>query len=478
MAEALDAVLGRIDEGVDASVERLMELLRIPSISTDSAYDNDCRTAAEWLAGALNGIGFEASVRDTAGKPMVVAHWHGGTHGDTEVLFYGHYDVQPADPLDLWTAPPFEPQIVDGENGPMIVARGASDDKGQLMTFVEACRAWIDETGDLPVKVSMLFEGEEESGSASLAPFLQDNREELTKDVALVCDTEMWDPRTPAITTMLRGLVSEEVTIAASNRDLHSGLYGGAARNPIRVLTRILGALHDQTGYITVPGFYDDVDELPDDVRDQWAALSFDAVGFLSDVGLAVPAGETDRSVLEQLWSRPTCDVNGIVGGYTGEGGKTVIPAEASAKVTFRLVSRQDPELIGEAFRDFVREKLPADCQATFASNGRSPALSLPLDSPYLAQAKDALHDEFGRNAAIVGSGGSIPIVGDFKRQLNMDSLLIGFALDDDRIHSPNEKYDVASLRHGIRSWARVLAALSQPQSAPLYADEPETEDA
>lgn len=460
MTDALNAVLARIDDGLDASIERLVDLLKIPSISTDSAFDADCRAAADWLAESLTDCGFQASVRQTDGKPMVVAHWVGQADGGTEALFYGHYDVQPADPIDLWDKPPFEPRIVGGPSGDMIVARGASDDKGQLMTFVEACRAWIDETGGLPIRVSILFEGEEESGSPSLMPFLEANGGELKKDVALVCDTGMWDAKTPAITTMLRGLVSEEVTVTAADRDLHSGMYGGPARNPIRVLSRILSALHDQTGYVKIPGFYDGVEELPPDVQEQWAALNFDAVGFLSDVGLAVPAGETDRSVLEQLWSRPTCDVNGILGGYTGEGGKTVIPSQASAKLTFRLVPGQDPEKIGESFRDFVRDMLPADCKVEFQSQGRSPALMLPFDSPFLPPAQTALKDEFGRDAALVGCGGSIPIVGDFKRSLGMDSLLIGFALNDDRIHSPNEKYNVDSYRHGIRSWARVLCLL------------------
>lgn len=461
MSDTLKAVLDRIDSGINSSIGRLTDLLKIPSISTDSEFNEACQQAAEWLEDALNGLGFKASVRPTTGRPMVVAHWGGKTQAATEVLFYGHYDVQPADPLDLWDSQPFDPQIVDGPNGRKIVARGASDDKGQLMTFVEACRAWIDETGGLPVKVSFLFEGEEESGSPSLAPFLQANKEELRKDVALVCDTGMWDARTPAITTMLRGLVSEEVTITAADRDLHSGMYGGPARNPIRVLSRILAGLHDQTGQIMIPAFYEGVDDLPEEIKANWATLKFDAVSFLSEVGLAVPSGETNYSVLEQIWSRPTCDVNGIYGGYAGEGGKTVIPAEASAKVTFRLVGRQDPDSVGQGFRDFVEERLPADCRVSFVGHGRSPALSLPVDSPYLTPARAALRAEFGRDAALIGCGGSIPIVGDFKRKLGMDSLLIGFALDDDRIHSPNEKYDVSSFQHGIRSWARILDALT-----------------
>jgi acetylornithine deacetylase/succinyl-diaminopimelate desuccinylase-like protein len=455
-------VLRRIDDALDESLERLFALLRIPSVSTDPAYAQPCRNAADWLQRDLSSMGFEASTRPTQGHPMVVAHWREEGAGDApHVLFYGHYDVQPADPLELWDTPPFEPRIAESPNGQVIVARGACDDKGQLMTFVEACRAWIAETGGLPVNVTVLLEGEEESGSKSIGPFLEENREELAADLALVCDTGMWDRDTPAITTMLRGLVYEEVTITAADRDLHSGLFGGAARNPIQVLARILASLHDETGHVTIPGFYDGVQELPEAVRQQWTELGFDAIGFLSQVGLAVPAGETERSVVEQIWSRPTCEFNGIVGGYIGEGAKTVIPSKASAKVSFRLVGEQDPRAVSDAFRDFVRARLPSDCTAEFSSHGMSPALQLPFDSPYLDRARDALQAEFGRPAALIGSGGSIPIVGEFKRMLGMDTLLIGFGLDDDRVHSPNEKYDLESFRRGARSWARVLGALA-----------------
>lgn len=476
MAEVshLEAVLGQVEDHLELSIARLSQLLRIESISTDPAYRSECRRAADWLSTELTGIGFDASVRPTEGHPMVVAHWakaaneNGGAVADAggprnlpHVLFYGHYDVQPPDPLELWKTPPFEPQLLDGPQGKMIVARGASDDKGQLMTFIEACRAWIAVTGGLPVNVSVLLEGEEECGSPSLDAFLAENTEELARDVALVCDTSMWDPETPAITTMLRGMVYEEVTVKAASRDLHSGHYGGPARNPIRVLSRALAALHDETGHVMIPGFYDDVPEMPDEVKQQWKSLGFDAIGFLSAIGLSVPAGETERSVLEQIWSRPSCDVNGIIGGYTGEGAKTVIPAEATAKVSFRLVGDQNPEKITESFRAFIRDRLPADCEVSFKSFAGNAAIALSTDSPYLERAQAALADEFGRPAALIGAGGSIPVVGDFKRKLGMESLLIGFALDEDQIHSPNEKYNVKSFRHGIRSWARVLDRLA-----------------
>jgi acetylornithine deacetylase/succinyl-diaminopimelate desuccinylase-like protein len=307
----------------------------------------------------------------------------------------------------------------------------------------------------------MLFEGEEETGSPSLQPFLDANRAALRADLALVCDTDMWDAQTPAITTMLRGLVLEEVIVRGANRDLHSGLFGGAAINPIRVLARVLADIHDADGRIAIPGFYEGAGELDPQVRAQWRALSFDERKFLGEMGLKAPAGERGKSVLEQIWARPTCDVNGIIGGYTGEGSKTVIPARASAKVSFRLVGDQEPAKVRDAFRAFVRARLPADCEAEFLVHGASPALRLPLDSPALEKARAALAAEWGRPAVLKGSGGSIPIVGAFKRELGMDSLLVGFSLDDDRIHSPNEKYDLASFHKGARSWARILDALA-----------------
>ena len=459
----LETTLARIDAGFPASLDRLIAFLRIPSISTDPAYAGDCAAAADWLVAELTALGFAASSRPTAGHPMVVAHWTKAGPDKPHVLFYAHYDVQPVDPLNLWETAPFEPRLADNPDGTQrIVARGASDDKGQLMTFVEACRAMIAETGGLPINVTILSEGEEESGSPSLVPFLEANRAELSKDVAMVCDTSMWDRRTPAITTMLRGLVGEEVTIACASRDLHSGMYGGPAENPIRVLARILSALHDDTGRVTLPGFYDGVPDISPELAANWAGLGFDEGAFLGEVGLSAPAGERGRGVLETIWARPTCEFNGITGGYTGTGFKTVLPAEASAKVSFRLVGDQDPARIRASFRRFVGERLPKDATARFSEHGGSPAIRLNIDNPALAKGRAALAEEWGRTAAMVGSGGSIPVVGHFKSILGMDSLMIGFALDDDRIHSPNEKYEVESYRRGIRSWARVLDALAR----------------
>ena len=460
---SLEQVLATIDTNLDASVERLKELLRIPSISTDPAYAGDCRKAAEWLVADLSGQGFRAALHDTPGHPMVVAHHDGAGADAPHVLFYGHYDVQPVDPIALWDTDPFDPQVKRMDDGSSrIVGRGSADDKGQLMTFVEACRAYIAETGTLPCRVTLFLEGEEESGSPSLLPFMDAHKAELSADVALVCDTNMWNRDTPAISTGLRGLVGEEVTIHAASMDLHSGYYGGAAANPIHVLAKILADLHDADGRVTLPGFYDGVPELPEDIRTVWNGLDFSEAEFLGGVGLSVPSGEKGRSVLEQTWSRPTAEVNGIEGGYTGKGFKTVIPAMAQAKVSFRLVFDQDPAAIRSSFRSFVEQRLPADCRAEFHEHGGSGAIQLPFDSPMLEAARGALSDEWPNPAVMIGMGGSIPVVGEFKRRLGMQSLLIGFGLGDDRIHSPNEKYEMSSFHKGQRSWARVLAALSE----------------
>lgn len=453
----LAPVLARIDQDLPMAIDRLMALLRIPSISTDPAYADDCARAADWLVDELRSLGVEAAARKTPGHPMVVGHADGA---GPKLMFYGHYDVQPIDPISLWHRDPFDPVIEDTSRGKVIRGRGASDDKGQLMTFVEACRAWKAVHGRLPARISFLFEGEEESGSPSLVPFLRENADELRADIALICDTGLFGDDTPTIVTRLRGLVGEEVIIRGAHKDLHSGLYGGAAINPIRVLTRIIAGLHDDSGRITLPGFYDGVRDLPPDIAAQWQGLGFDHGAFLGEVGLSTPAGEQGRSALEMIWSRPTCEVNGITGGYTGEGFKTVLPAEARAKISFRLVAGQDPEAIRTAFRAHVRAQLPPDCSVEFIPHGGAPASEMATTHPAFEAARAALSDEWPKPAAYVGSGGSIPIAGYFKDILGMDAMLIGFARDDDQIHSPNEKYALESFHKGIRSWARILARL------------------
>lgn len=459
---AVDKALAAADEGLDASLERLMALIRIASISTDPDHAADCVDAAQWLSDELAALGFDASVRPTERHPMVVGHDASAPEGVPHVLFYGHYDVQPVDPIEAWERPPFEPALVpqpDGET--WITGRGASDDKGQLLTFVEACRAWKAANATLPLRVSMLFEGEEEIASPSLEPFLAKTRNELKADMVLVCDTDMWDRDTPAITTMMRGLVGEAIKISAADRDLHSGIFGNAARNPLQVMADLLSSVRAADGSVAIDGFYDAVTELPEAVRAQWARLPFDEDAFLGGVDLSIPAGEAGRSVLEQVWARPSFEIHGIIGGFTGEGFKTVIPATASAKVSFRLVAGQDPDKIRTAFRDHLRQRLPDDCTISFAEHGSSAATVLRHDGQMLNRALAALSDEWGTEAACAGTGGSIPILTAFKEQLGMDALLVGFARFDNRIHSPNEKYDLSSFHKGIRSWVRILDKLS-----------------
>lgn len=454
----IEEIVSTLDATLPQALDRLCAFLRIPSISTDPAHRGDVRRAAEWLCAELAGLGFAAAVRDTPGHPMVVAHSPKGAR--RPVLFYGHYDVQPVDPLELWDRPPFDPEIQDTPQGRVIRARGAADDKGQLMTFVEAVRAWKAVHGALPSDLILLFEGEEESGSPSLRPFLRENAEELRAGIALICDTGLYADGRPAITTQLRGLLGEEITVRAADRDLHSGSFGGLAANPIQVLVNALATVKDDSGRITLPGFYDGVEELSDQLRADWESLGFDAGDFLSRVGLKHPVGERGRMALEMVWNRPTFEINGITGGYTGEGFKTVLPAEARAKVSFRLTGTQDPQAIREAFRAHVRAAMPEDCAVTFQDHGASPASRMDISDPAFTVARNALSQEWGREAAYIGAGGSIPVAGDFQEILGMDSMLIGFGRDDDRIHSPNEKYDVESFAKGARSWARILAAL------------------
>ena len=457
---AVDQALQAVDDGLDDALARLFAFLRIPSISTDPAHKPACRAAAEWAAAQLGDLGLTAQVHETAGHPVVLARTDTGAA--RRVLFYGHYDVQPVDPLNLWHTPPFEPGLGETADGRRtIVARGAADDKGQVLTFLGALLALKTATGRLPVDVTVLLEGEEECGSPSLPAFLTAHADALKADLALVCDTGMWDATTPSITTSLRGILHTELTLTGANRDLHSGLYGGAAANPVHILAAIIADAHDASGLVTVPGFYDDVREPPAEVRARWESLGLTAEGFLGPVGLRQSVGERDRLLIEQIQSRPTFEVNGITGGYTGEGTKTIIPSKASAKISFRLVADQDPAKIREAFAAFVAARVPADVKVELSPGDGARAFLVPPQSPDLVKAAAALEAEWGVAPVTVGSGGSIPIVGQFKQVIGVDTLLIGFGLDDDRVHAPNEKYDLTSFHKGTRSWVRILEAIA-----------------
>jgi acetylornithine deacetylase/succinyl-diaminopimelate desuccinylase-like protein len=454
-------VLTRAEADMDKAKARWMEWLRIPSVSAQPAHAADCRRAGEFARDALAGMGFAAELRETGGHPAVVAHHDGAGPGAPHLLYYGHYDVQPVEPLDLWTSPPFEPVETDGPRGKRVVARGAVDDKGQVAMWLGAFAAWHAETGTMPCRITVLIEGEEEVGSVSLQPFIAANRGALRADVAVISDTGMWDIDTPALTTSLRGLVYLQIDLKAANRDLHSGMYGGSALNPINALTAALGQLKDAQGRIQVPGFYDGVQDVSSRQANQWAALGFDEARYLDDIGLSEPAGEKGRGALERLWARPSVDINGIWGGYAGPGAKTVIAAEAGAKVSFRLVPGQDPARVIAGFRTFLAELLPGDARLELTVLGSGPGIEIPLDSRFVRDAAAALAEEYGRPAVMIGCGGSIPVVETLKTELGLDTVLMGFGLDDDKVHSPNEKFEVRCFRQGLRSHVRFLGRMA-----------------
>jgi acetylornithine deacetylase/succinyl-diaminopimelate desuccinylase-like protein len=455
-------VLAEIDRVFPAAIERLKELLRIPSVGTDPAFHGETRRCAEHLAADLRGIGFDAAARPSQGMPMVVGHWLEAGPAAPHILYYGHYDVQPADPVELWQSPPFEPTIVDGPKGKRVVARGAVDDKGQVMTFIEAFRAWRSVHGRLPVNVSVLLEGEEESASTSFVPFLREHAAELKADVCVVSDTGMIDVDRPAITYMLRGLVYVEVKLTGPTRDLHSGMYGGAVVNPINLLAGMLGELHDKDGRVQIPGFYDDIVEVGPNELKSWQEAGVDEAGFLGEIGLTRSTGEAGRTLLERVWARPTCDVNGIWGGYTGEGSKTVIPSHASAKLSCRLVPDMDPDKVYAGIERFFRDRLPADCKLEIHDHGRGAPVRVSTDSPWLDAARQGLADVFPNPPALIGCGGSIPITAPLRQILGLDVLFVGFGLNDDRVHSPNEKFELACFRKGIETHAAMLQRFAE----------------
>ena len=455
----LEKTLKRLDQTRDESVSRLSELLKFKSISTNSKYKIDCISTAKWLVNELNTIGFNASLRETTGNPMVVAHT---TKSKGDFLFYGHYDVQPVDPLKEWEDDPFEPKIKSISGEKVIVARGASDDKGQLMTFIEACRAINYVNNSFPINLSILLEGEEETSSPSLVPFLKKNTSELKCKYALVCDTGMWDKKTPSITCSLRGMLSEEISIKGPNRDLHSGIYGGVVNNPLKVMSDLLSNLHDKNGKVDIPYFYNGVEAVSKELKKEWKKLSFSEETFLKNLGMSKSFGEKNYSLLERLWGRPTCEINGMWGGYIEEGFKTVIPSEAHAKISFRLVGDQNPEEIRLNFRKKLMNNLPEDFEIKFSNHKGSKATQFPLNDEIINKAQKALSDEWNSKTVFEGGGGSIPIVQHFKNILDMDTLLVGFALDDDNIHSPNEKYNLKSFYKGARSWVRIIDEIAK----------------
>ncbi len=449
-------VLAFVDQRRQQYQADLAELLRIPSVSADPAFAPDVRRAAEWVRAHLAGIGLATELVETGGHPVVYAE-SPPVPGKPVALVYGHYDVQPPDPLDEWVTPPFEPTVRDGK----VFARGATDDKGQMLTHVHGVAAWLAAARKLPLQVKLLIEGEEEIGSEHLEKFLKHNAARLACDCVVISDTSQFAPGVPAITYGLRGIAYFELKVTGPKQDLHSGVFGGGVANPAIALTKMLAGLIDADGRVTIPGFYDDVTPLTPAERAEFAALPFDETSFREQLGVAALAGEAGFSTLERRWARPTFDVNGLTSGYQGEGAKTVLPARASAKFSFRLVPNQDPHKVAAGLRTRLEELTPPGIRIELTEHHGAPGVVMPLDSPYLQAAAKAVETGFGRRPVFIREGGSIPIVNTFADVLGADVLLLGWGQNDDNPHSPNEKFSLDDYHRGIRTSAALWQELA-----------------
>lgn len=437
--------------------EELCELLRIPSVSADSAFKNDVRRAGEWVAAQFRGLGLKTEVCETLGHPIIYAESL-GVPGAPTVLVYGHYDVQPPDPLNEWKSPPFEPTRRDGN----LYARGATDDKGQMFTHIKSAEGWIKTAGKLPVNVKYLIEGEEEIGSEHLDNFIAANKERLKCDVVVISDTSQFAAGVPAITYGLRGIAYFELKLTGPKQDLHSGSFGGAVTNPANALTKMLSALVDAEGRVQIPGFYDDVVPLTAEERQKFSELPFDEAAFKKQIGVEALTGEVGYSTQERKSARPTFDINGLTSGYQGEGAKTVLPARASAKFSFRLVPNQDPKKVRTTLEARLKELCPPGIRFELLGEHGAAGVVVSLDCPYMGAAAKAIEHGFGKAPVYMREGGSIPVVSTFKRQLGVDTLLLGWGLDDDNTHSPNEKFHLADFHRGIRSSAQLWKELAE----------------
>ncbi|MFP3937491.1 MAG: dipeptidase [Phycisphaerae bacterium] len=455
-----EAVREYLDANRDRHLAELCELLRIPSIANVRGEPDRCRQAADWLAERLEQIGLSASIEPTGGRPVVFAEARPYEDAPT-VLIYGHYDVQPADPLNEWDTPPFEPSIRDGA----VYARGANDDKGQLYTHIMAMDAWQNAGGGLPVNVKVLLEGEEEVSSPNLEPYVAENAHRLSADAAVISDSEFFAPDLPCLVYGLRGIVYVEITFYGPTADLHSGSHGGVVVNPANALGKLIARMHDDNGRVALPGFYDDVRELTDDQRRLWNELPFDEADYARSLGVSeLAGGESDRDVLQRRWSRPTLDVNGMVSGYTEQGAKTIIPARATAKVSCRLVPDQDPEKVLEGFRSFIAENTPAGIRSELTVHSTARPVLLSRQSPAIRSASAAMAEAFGRKPAMIRTGGSVPIAELIQRLLGIDAAMMGFGLSDDNVHSPNEHFRLEQFYRGScasASFLRELGALA-----------------
>ncbi len=439
----------------------LFELLRMASVSTDSQYAAEVAKAGNWVADQFHAMGFTTEVVQTKGHPIVYAETP-AVAGAPIVLVYGHYDVQPPDPLDEWISPPFEPVVREGN----VVARGATDDKGQMLTHIKSAQAWMDTAGSLPVQIKYVIEGEEECGSSNLEPFLEEYRDRLACDIAVISDTSQFAKNQPAITYGLKGIVYFEVFLEGPKQDLHSGTFGGSVYNPLNALTQMLAAFVDDQGRIQIPGFYDDVVELEQRERDQFAALPFNEQQFKDKVGVDTVHGEVGYTTLERRWARPTLDINGIWGGYQGEGAKTVLPGKSGAKFSCRLVPNQDPEKIGAAIEKVLWDLVPDGIRMEVKHHHGAPGVVVDLDSPYMAAAARAIEQGFGVAPVFIREGGSIPVVTVLRDLLGVDTLLLGWGLDDDNTHGPNEKFSLEDFYRGTKASASLWQEISKIKRA------------
>jgi acetylornithine deacetylase/succinyl-diaminopimelate desuccinylase-like protein len=455
------AVAAYLEEHKDDHLSGLLELLAFPSVANvraDAAGNDACLDCARWLQSRFEKLGFSAKLLEARGKPNLLA-WSSVRSDLPTVLIYGHYDVQPPDPLELWDSEPFSPEVRDGA----IFARGANDNKGQFWAHFCALKAWLGARGELPVNVKFFLEGEEEIGSPHLESFLSEHRDLLRADACLVSDSEFFAADLPSITYSLRGIACYEIRLRGPQADVHSGIHGGAVTNPATALCRLVGGLHDGAGRVTLEGFYDRVIELTDDEKRRWAQLPFDAEAYRRDLGVdALGGGEDALGVLERRWGRPALDVNGLAGGYGGQGSKTIIPAEAVAKVSVRMVPDQDPDEIFASLREYVAANTPGGCRSSVVAQGAGRAVRLAKDSPAMQAGIEAMTEAFGRAPALIGCGASVPITELFQRILGLDAVMLGYGLPDDRIHSPNERFRLEQLWGGARATASFLERIAR----------------
>jgi len=454
------SMMSKLDQYLDQHSARfeqeLCELLRIPSVSAMSDHKQDVRAAAAWVLRQFEGLGFASELIETAGHPIVYAE-SPRIAGAPTVLVYGHYDVQPPDPLNEWLSPPFEPTVRDGN----LYARGATDDKGQMFTHIKSAEAWVKTAGALPLNLKYIIEGEEEVGSANLDEFVDRNHDRLACDIIVISDTSQFAPGQPAITYGLKGIAYFELRLTGPSQDLHSGVFGGAVTNPANALAKMLAALINDKGQVQVPGFYDDVVPISDTERAAMKKLPFDEREFMKQLGVDAVTGEASYTTLERRWARPTYDVNGLTSGYQGEGAKTVLPARASAKFSFRLVPNQQPQKVAAALEPMLQKLLPAGLKMELISFHGAPGVVVPLESPYMAAASQAIAAGFGRAPVFIREGGSIPVVSTFHEKLGVDTLLLGWGQNDDNTHSPNEKFCLADFHRGIKASAHLWQEIS-----------------